>query len=71
MWVPKGYTTQYGLLSLIESWKKFCDRKGYATAVLMDLSNAFDTINHELLVAKLHAYGVTGPSLRLLELLKQ
>ena len=53
-------------MNLIESWKKFRDKKGYAAAVLMDLSKAFDTINHELLVAKLHAYGVTGPSLRLL-----
>ena len=62
MWVPKGL--HYSIR--IESWKKFRDKKGYAAAVLMDLSKAFDTINHELLVAKLHAYGVTGPSLRLL-----
>ena len=34
--------------------------------MLVDLSKAFATINQELLVAKLHAYGVTGPSLKLL-----
>ena len=28
----------------------------FAGALLMDLSKAFDKINHELLVAKLHAY---------------
>ena len=42
------------------------DKKGYAAAVLIDRSKAFDTVNHELLVAKLYAYGVTGPSIRLL-----
>ena len=53
----KGYNTQTALLSLIEKWKSILDRSGFAGAVLMDLSKAFDTINHELLVAKLHTYG--------------
>ena len=35
----------------------FClDQKGYTAPMLMDLSKAFDRINHELLIAKLHAY---------------
>ena len=33
------------------------DDNGYAGAVLMDLSKACDTINHELPITKLHAYG--------------
>ena len=32
----------------------------------MDLSKAFDTINHNLLIAKFHAYGFTNDSLKLL-----
>ena len=52
----KGFNTQHALLSLIEKWKETLDGEGYTGAVLMDLSKAFDTINHKLLIAKLYAY---------------
>ena len=37
--------------------EKSLDQKEYGGAVLMDLSKAFDTLNHDLLIVKLHAYG--------------
>ena len=42
---------------LTENWKKALDEKFFVGAVLMDLSKAFDCIPHDLLIAKLHAYG--------------
>ena len=46
--------------------EKTIDNHGYCGAVLMDLSKAFDTINHDLLIAKLHRYGVDKRSLSLI-----
>ena len=54
------------MLALTENWKKVVDNKGFGGAVLMELSKAFDTINHSFLVAKLHAYGFSNDSLKLL-----
>ena len=45
-----GFSTQTALTMLLEKWKKILDDNGYAGAVLMDLSKAFDTISHELLI---------------------
>ena len=53
----KGYSCQHALLVMIERWKEILERNGYAAGILMDLSKAFDTINHRLMIAKLHAYG--------------
>ena len=60
----KGFSTQQALISPVERWKKFLDQKGYGGAVLMDLFKAFDTLNHDLLLPKQHAYGFHRGSLK-------
>ena len=63
----KGFNAQHALLSMLEKWRVSLDKGGYGGAVLIDLSKAFDTINHELLIAKLHAYGFDRDALKLIK----
>ena len=53
-------------MRLIEDWKASSDNKKLVGTVLMDLSKAFHCIPHDLLIAKLHAYGLTTEALTFL-----
>ena len=62
----EGYSTQHALLRLVEDLKASLDEKLIAGTVMMDLSKAFDCLPHDLLIAKLHAYGFNDNALKLL-----
>ena len=62
----RSFNVHQALSALIENWKKVLDNKCFGRAVLMDSSEAFDSINHDVLIAKLHAYGFINNSLKLL-----
>ena len=61
----KGFSTQHTLLVMIEKMKTARDNKQFCAAVLTDLSKACDCICHDLLIAKLKAYGVDRNALKL------
>ena len=61
----KGYSTQDCILAMLEN----CSGTNMGSecgALLTDLSKAFDCLPHDLTVAKLHAYGFSIESLKLI-----
>ena len=53
----KGHSVEQCLMTMLETWKRALDNKKCVGAVLTDLSKAFDSLNHELIIAKFEAYG--------------
>ena len=50
----KGYNAQHCLLAMTEKWKKAVDNGNVFGALLTDLSKAFDSLPHDLIIAKLN-----------------
>ena len=51
---------------MLEKWKRGIDNEGYVSAIFLDHSKSFDTINHDFMLAKLKAYGFSTNVLNLM-----
>ena len=54
----KNHNTQNSLLRMIESRKAKFNNGSKVGVIIMDLSKVFDSLNHDLLLTKLEAYGL-------------
>lgn len=61
----KNFSTEHAVHELINIVINGLDNNKKCLAIFMDLSKAFDTVNHEILLAKLDSIGIRGSEHRL------
>ena len=59
----KGHSTEHALLELYDKILQNVDKQRDPFAIFLDLSKAFDTIDHNILISKLRHYGIEGVAL--------
>ena len=62
----RGHSTSHALHNSVEIIKSATDNNQHVLGIFIDLSKAFDTIDHKILLQKLSHHGIRGPAQNLL-----
>ena len=63
----RGHSTSHALNYSVNHIQQSLKNGNHVLGIFIDLSKAFDTIDHSILLCKLNAYGIRGQALKLLE----
>ena len=59
----QGHSTEHAIIQLIDQINDKSENNCFTLGIFIDLSKAFDTVKHQILISKLSNYGVKGKNL--------
>ena len=63
----RNNSTEHAVLQLVNDISSSFERGKYTLGIFINLSKAFDTVDHEILISKSEYYGIKGKNLKWLK----
>ena len=60
IWFPRNHSTLQALIETVDNIKLDIDNNKLVCGIFADLSKAFDTVDHSILIKKIDYYGIRG-----------